>query len=221
MSPTIRRSLKSVLVAAVALLVGASCDSPTALKSGKLSLLLTDAPGDVVKAVVTIDRIYLQPSEDSEAGRIILREEDVTTDLLTLVDSTQSLISDVVIPAGSYSQLRFVISGAYLEVEGEAEGTTTIFASSPTYAGLPEGAVVGGDLQMPSFAQSGLKVQLPGDAIVIGDDASVTLVVDFDVAQSFGKAAGASGKWVMTPVLKGMAPSPPVPASTPLPTPAP
>lgn len=205
---TLRRSVTALVTAAFVLVAGASCDSPTALQSGKLSLLLTDAPGDVVKAVVTIDQIYLQPSEDSDAGRIILRDEDVTTDLLTLVDSTQSLISDVVIPAGSYSQLRFVISGAYLEVEGETEGTTTIFASSPTYAGLPEGAVVGGELQMPSFAQSGLKVQLPGDALVIGDDASVTLVVDFDVAQSFGKAAGGSNRWVMTPVLKGAAPAP-------------
>ncbi len=208
MQMTIRRSLAAVATAAFVLVAGASCDSPTALQSGKLSLLLTDAPGDVVKAVVTIDQIYLQTSEDSGAGRIILRDADVTTDLLTLVDSTQSLISDVVIPAGSYSQLRFVISGAYLEVEGEVAGTTTIFASSLSYAGLPSGAVVGGELQMPSFAQSGLKVQLPGDALVIGDDASVTLVVDFDVAQSFGKAAGGSNRWVMSPVLKGIAPTP-------------
>jgi hypothetical protein len=207
MQPSIRRTVRSLLVAALAVGLGASCDSPAALKSGKLSLLLTDAPGDIVKAVVTIDRIYLQPS-DTDSARIILREEDVTTDLLTLVDSTQSLISNVVIPAGSYAQLRFVISGAYLEVAGETAGATTIFASSPSYAGLPAGSVVGGQLQMPSFAQSGLKVQLPGDALVIGDDASVTLVVDFDVAQSFGKAAGASNRWVMTPVLKGMAPAP-------------
>ena len=208
MPASFRRALGAVATAAVVLLAGVSCDSPTALQTGKLSLLLTDAPGDVLKAVVTIDQIYLQPSEDSDAGRIILRDADVTTDLLTLVDSTKSLISDVVIPAGSYSQLRFVISGAYLEVAGDVAGTTTIYASSPSYAGLPTGAVVGGELQMPSFAQSGLKVQLPGDALVVGDDASVTLVVDFDVAQSFGKAAGGSNRWVMSPVLKGMAPTP-------------
>lgn len=208
MPTIIRRSLAALATAAFVLLAGVSCDSPTSPQSGKFTLLLTDAPGDVVKAVVTIDQIYLQASADSGAGRIILRDADVTTDLLTLVDSTQSLISDVVIPAGSYSQLRFVISGAYLEVEGDIAGTTTIYASSPSYAGLPEGAVVGGELQMPSFAQSGLKVQLPGDALVIGDDASVTLVVDFDVAQSFGKAAGASNRWVMSPVLKGTIPAP-------------
>ncbi len=154
---------------------------------------------------MTIDRIYLQPSEDSDAGRIVLLEDDVTTDLLTLADSLHSLIQGASIPEGSYTQLRFVISGAYLEVEGTG-ATNEIYASSPTYAGLPAGAVVTGSLQMPSFAQTGIKVTLPGDAVTIGDDEIVTLVVDFDVSQSFGKAAGASGMWVMTPVLHGSIP---------------
>jgi hypothetical protein len=182
-----------------------ACDSPTGLGSGRLNLLLTDAPGDVLKAVVTIDRIYLQPSEDSDVGRVVLLEDDVTTDLLTLADSLHALIEGASIPEGSYSQLRFVISGAYLEVEG-AGATNEIYATSPTYAGLPAGAAVTGHLQMPSIAQTGIKVNLPGDAVSIGDDDVVTLVVDFDVSQSFGKAAGASGKWVMTPVLHGSIP---------------
>jgi len=93
------------------------------------------------------------------------------------------------------------------QVEGEA-GATTIYASSPDYAGLPAGAVVGGTLVMPSLAQSGLKVNLPDDAVVIGEDEVVTLVVDFDVAQSFGQMAGGSGSWVMTPVLHAFVPVP-------------
>lgn len=199
-------------VSALALtLLALACDGSTAPQTGRLSLLLTDAPGDVVTAVVTIDRIYLQPSEDADGDRIILREEDVTTDLLTLVDDTQSLVGDAEIPVGDYTQLRFVISGAYIEVEQEG-GSTAIYASAPDYAGLPAGAVVAGSLQMPSFASSGLKVKLPADVLVIGDDESVTLLVDFDVSQSFGKAAGASGNWVMTPVLTGSIPPAPAPA---------
>lgn len=203
----LRRTIASVVAGALVLVVAASCDSPTALRTGQLNLLLTDAPGDVVTAVVTIDQIYLQGSEDDDAGRIILRDEDVTTNLLTLVDDTQSLIAGVEIPVGTYGQLRFVISGAYIEVEGEA-GATTIYASSPTYAGLPVDAVVGGTLIMPSLAQSGLKINLPNDAVVIGEDEVVTLVVDFDVAGSFGQQAGGSGNWVMTPVLNAFAPTP-------------
>lgn len=193
----------SALLATTALLGG--CDSsPTGLRTGQLTLLLTDAPGNIVKAVVTIERIYLQPSEDADADRVILRDEPVTTDLLTLAGTVQELIRDVSIPAGTYGQLRFVISGAYVEVEG-ASGNG-IYASSPTYAGLPTGTTVTGSLMMPSFAQTGIKVTLPNDALVIGADDSVTLLVDFDVSQSFGQAAGASGMWVMTPVLTGTIP---------------
>lgn len=205
MLATLRRSLGAAAVVAVAALTAASCDSPTSLRTGTLSLLLTDAPGDVVSAVVTIDQIYLQASEDGAEGRIVLRDEDVTTDLLTLVGTTHELIEGVEIPVGSYSQLRFVISGAYIEVEGEG-GATTIYASTPDYAGLPEGAEVDGVLQMPSLAQTGIKVNLPDDALVILEDGLVVLVVDFDVSQSFGQAAGGSGQWVMHPVLQGVIP---------------
>lgn len=204
------RAFRKLGATAVAVLIGglAACDASTAVQTGRLSLLLTDAPGDVVAAVVTIDQIYLQPSEDSDVGRIVLRDEDITTDLLTLVDDTQSLIEGVEIPVNDYTQLRFVISGAYLEVEEEG-GATSIYASSPTYAGLPEGAVVAGTLVMPSLAQSGLKVKLPSDVLVIAEDETVTLVVDFDVALSFGRAAGGSGNWVMSPVLTGSIPPTP------------
>ncbi len=202
MRPTIRRSLAAALALA---LTAVACDSPTGLRTGTMNLYLTDAPGDVLSAVVTIDRIYLQADSGDTSERIVLREDDVTTDLLTLVDSTQALIEGAQVPVGRYSQLRFVISGAYIVVEGEG-GTTEVYASSPTYAALPAGTTVTGTLQMPSFAQSGLKVQLPDDAVVVAEDGTVNLVVDFDVAQSFGKAAGASGRWVMTPVLQGSVP---------------
>lgn len=228
MLPTLRRSLGAAMLVAGAAFTAASCDSPLGPRTGQVSLYLTDAPGDVLAAVVTIEEIYLQGG-DGEGGRLVLRDSAFTTDLLTLVDSTHALLEDVVIPAGSYGQLRFVISGAYLEVEGEG-GASEIYASSPDYAGLPEGATVTGSLQMPSLAQSGLKVTLPGDAFVVGPDDVVRLVVDFDVAESFGKLAGGSGQWVMHPVLRGAAPPPPPlskdpvqdpPPAPPVPAPAP
>lgn len=197
------------LAAAASLGALAACaDSPTGLRNGYLSLYLTDAPGDVAEAVVTIDRIYLQPDSASDAGRIVLREEDVTVDLLTLRDSIMGLIDSVEIPEGRYGQLRLVISGGYLAIVGQDTTTREIYASSPTYAGLPEGAVVTGELQMPSFAQSGLKVTLPANALVIGEDEVARLIIDFDVAQSFGKAAGHSGRWVMSPVIRASVPTP-------------
>lgn len=198
-------SLAQKLLRASALFALAACsDTSSPEGSARLSILLTDAPGDVLEAVVTIDQIYLQggsPDSEEEApegGRLYLLDEPVTVDLLTLADEWMTLIEGAEIPAGTYGQLRFIVSGAYLRVEEESGNR--IYATSSDYAGLPEDAEVGGDLIAPSFAQSGLKVNFPGGVTVDGE---TTLLVDFDVAESFGKQAGQSGKWVMHPVLKG------------------
>jgi hypothetical protein len=157
--------------------------------NGKVTVLLKDAPAQFQAAVVTIAEVDLIGS----AGKVVLTSTPVTTDLLTLASDVAKLVEGAVIPAGPYSQLRFVITGGYVDVAG------AIYASSPTYEGLPPGATVTGPLQMPSYAQSGLKVILP-DGFTVGTDS--VLVVDFDVSQSFGHEAGGSGAWVMHPVVK-------------------
>lgn len=187
-------------IAAAAIALGAivpltSCSDSTSAGNAKLSIMLTDAPGDVKAAVVTIDEIYLQGS-----GRVVLMDQPVTTDLLTLANSTADLVKDAVVPAGSYGQLRFVVSGAYIEVDNGDE-TTSIYATSPDYAGLPAGAQVAGTLQTPSFDESGLKVNLPGGALHLAAEEKI-LLVDFDVSQSFGHETGDAGSWIMHPVLK-------------------
>jgi hypothetical protein len=193
------------IAAAIASAALLSCsDSSGPEGTARVSILLTDAPGDVLEAVVTIEQVYLQGgSDESEAegeggGRVNLLAAPVTVDLLTLADEWMPLVEDAEIPAGNYGQLRFVVTGAYLRVAGETGDR--IYATSADYAGLPDGAVVEGSLQTPGFSHSGLKVNFPGGLTV---DDETALLVDFDVADSFGHQAGQSGKWVMHPVLKG------------------
>ncbi len=178
--------------------------------TGRVSIALTDAPSDsIVAAVVTITDIYLQPGNDTlaTANRVYLRQNVSTTvNLLSLRDSLASLTQNSTVPAGTYTQLRFVITGGYIQVKN-ADGSTSIYASSPTYAGLPSGAQVTGQLKMPSFAQSGLKVILPGNGLTVTSGSTTSLVADFNVAQSFGHQAGASGMWVMTPVVTAVSAS--------------
>ena len=197
------RTFRDLAFTALAAAVLASCGDATAPEAGRLSILLTDEAGDVRTAVVTISQIYLQASDDEDAppqsGRVVLREEDVTVDLLTLEDEMMSLVDDVEIPGGRYAQLRFVITGGYIEVE-QADGSLKLYASAPDYAGIPEDKEAHGTLIMPSFAESGLKVNLPGGLFVDGD--SQTLLVDFVVSESFGHQAGGSGNWVMHPVIQ-------------------
>jgi hypothetical protein len=194
MQRALRRSL---LFAALLPMACTDSSGPNGGQGPSVTIQLTDAPGDVEAAVVTISEVYLQ----GEGGRVTLTDEEVTVDLLDLANSTAVLVDEAVVPAGTYSELRFVISGAYVEVEN-ASGGTDIYASSPSYSGLPPGATVFGDLQMPSLGQSGLKVQIVnGEELEITEDQDI--LVDFDVSQSFGQAAGQSGKWVMHPVVKG------------------
>jgi hypothetical protein len=204
------RFVRAVPLAAALLITAASCDGATGLRTGDITLQLTDAPGDIVRAVVTIDRIYLQGGSDStsDVGRVTLRNDDITVDLLTLVDSLHPLITELEVPAQQYHQLRIVVSGAFIEVESTGGGTE-IYASSPSYEGLPAGAVVTGELMLPSWSSSGLKVTLPNDAVTVGADGLLVLIVDFDVAQSFTFDVGGGGKWVLSPVIHASEPPAP------------
>ncbi|MGH7444366.1 MAG: DUF4382 domain-containing protein [Longimicrobiales bacterium] len=184
-----------------ALLLGvAACDDSTTspdLNAGErgFTLLLTDAPGDFHAAVVTISEINLHGS----GGDVVLLDDPFTVDLLDLRNEVATIVDDIELPEGDYSELRLVLDGAYIEVEDESGGTT-IYASSPDYEGLPIGVSADGDLQMPSMDQSGLKVKLPENLDV--DEGDVVVMIDFDVAESFGHQAGNSGKWVMHPVIR-------------------
>lgn len=159
------------------------------------TLLLTDAPNaDITAAVVTISRITMQGT----GGSVTLMNQPFTGNLLDLQNEVATLVRGADVPAGSYSQLRLVLSGAY--IRAVTPTGTKIFASSPDYAGL-NGLHADGTLQMPSMGQSGLKIDLPGGKLDVGADETIVMI-DFDVANSFGHEAGNSGRWVMHPVVK-------------------
>jgi hypothetical protein len=183
-----------VAVAASALAAVTACSSST----GRVTVQLTDSPAALDAAVVTIARISLH----GEGGDVVLAEDLPPIDLLTLANSAATLIEDAVVPTGRYTELRFQITGGYVVVPAASGEGTDIYATSPSYEGLPEGAQVAGLLKTPSYAQSGLKVTMPGDALVIHAESKI-LLVDFDVAQSFGHDAGGSDSWAMHPVIKG------------------
>jgi hypothetical protein len=195
-----------MLLALAAVTLGVSCRDSTGIRQGgRVSILLTDAPGDFQSVVVTVERIYLQVGETEHAERVELLVEPVTVDLLALQNVALALVDGKAVPGGTYPQLRLVLSGGYLEVveEVDLEGNATrtrIHASSPAYAAA-QGVTAAGGLTMPSHAESGLKIQLPGGAVAV-DGEEQMLLLDFSVAESFGHAAGQSGTWVMNPVIR-------------------
>ncbi|HEX6939125.1 MAG TPA: DUF4382 domain-containing protein [Longimicrobiales bacterium] len=195
-----RRTVEYVALAlALALPLAACEDDPgTSADTARVSLLLTDAAGDFEAAVVTISKVYLQ----GQGGEFVLMEGEETTDLLTLANDVATLAEDVTVPAGVYTQLRFVIDGAYVEVDN-GDGTTRVYATAD-YAHVPEGVEVDGELHCPSCGvddpESGLKVNLPGGTRIEGEQK--ILLVDFDVAQSFEGPKTGKGDWVLNPVIK-------------------
>jgi hypothetical protein len=184
------------LACAIGVLALAACDSQSPTGTTSLSVRLKDAPGDVQHAVVTITEVDLVGS----GGVQVLSETPATVDLLTLAATATTLVQDVEVPSGTYEQLRFKISGACIAVDDGAGGSS-IFATAGYDASGCGGAATG-TLQAPSYAQSGLKVTLDGNALVLTGPQKI-LLVDFDVSQSFGHQAGGSGGWVMHPVVTG------------------
>jgi len=179
-----------------------SCQDVGGNDSTPVTILLTDAAGDVLEAVVTISEIYLQGGDDetNPDGRVVLRSEPVTTDLLELENSVQTLVDELLVPSGTYAQLRFVIDGAYLKVD---DPNGPLFYSTSEYAEAPP--QVDGTLTCPSCSQSGIKVSVPGGIEL--DGTLATLIVDFDVADSFGHEVGQGTGWVMHPSLKAAKPA--------------
>ena len=190
-----RRAVLGLAALAVSTLVGCG-DSQGPSGTTTLSVMLKDAPGDLQKAVVTISEIDLVGS----GGVQVLMQTPTTTDLLTLATTTATLVQGVEVPSGTYTELRFKITGACIAVDNGAQ-PSLIYATTG-YDASPCGGAATGTLQAPSYAQSGLKVTMAANALVLTGTQKI-LVVDFDVSQSYGQEAGGSGSWAMHPVVTG------------------
>ncbi|HKT60307.1 MAG TPA: DUF4382 domain-containing protein [Gemmatimonadales bacterium] len=188
---TLSAPRQAALVLALAAL--AACDGQAPNATTSFSVMLKDAPGDVQKAVVTISEVDLVGSN----GVQVLTQTPTTLDLLTLAADATTLVQGVEVPSGTYEQLRFKITGACLAAEN-GTGGSDVYATDG-YDATPCGGEATGPLAAPSFAESGLKVTMAGNALNLTGPEKIVLV-DFDVSQSFGHEANG---WVMHPVVTG------------------
>jgi hypothetical protein len=167
---------------------------------GRLTIQLTDAPGDLEEAFIKIDRFILIRSDQSGSGSDRIELTPVSTAFIELLALTGgkvlNVVNQAVVPIGTYSEVRVVLDEAYVRLK---DGR--VFAT--TDATLPAGISVGGQLKCPSCSQSGFKVKFGDGGLVV--DNNSTIVIDFNAAKSFGHEAGKSGKWIMHPVLRATA----------------
>lgn len=195
-----RPSIVSLLALAF-LLPFAACgdDEVTGPGDGmaSLSVFLTDAPG---YESVWVELTGLT-AQGGEGGPVELLGEPTDLVLLTdLVGTVQLLSVNAELDPTTFSQLRLVVGDAVLQ---DSDGKVYVKGDPvlPPEVGEIEVEDLG-ELQCPSCSQTGIKVKIPNDEMEI-EEGSAALVVDFDVAQSFGHMAGNSGKWVMHPVILG------------------
>ncbi len=184
----------------------------------RISILLTDAPGEVAEAWVKFDAIYLQRQDDDGnagmgSGRVFLLENP--TDWINLKDLTagevEQLVSGVTVPDGFYGQLRFVITRAVLAT---GDGMTIDNAYATPDVDSDDLAELNAlrdpappldptdELKCPSCSRSGLKLNFRDGGLEVTGETLV--LADFDVSQSFGHQAGMSGRWIMHPVINAM-----------------
>lgn len=157
-----------------------------AKRTGTLKINLTDQPGDYEEVYITFSEVSVHRGEgqdnESDAGWIIISDEEKGYDLLTLQDGNFDLLAEADLAAGTYTQIRLKID------DGEDQN-----GDFKTYV------KIGGEkfpLIVPSGTKSGLKLIHP---FRIEADNETVLYIDFDADKSV-KQTG-NGKYKLRPTI--------------------
>lgn len=167
-----------ILLAFFTMFISCSDGNDTSFDTGRLSILLTDAPFPhdlVAEANVTIFKIDARNKdahaevemtdempEEEDASFEVLMEEEIEVNLLELTNGVTETLVNTDVPIGSYDLVRVYVKGINVVLK---DGTTY-------------------DLKVPSGEQTGIKVFIKPGLIVEGGLSS-DLLLDFDVSRSF------------------------------------
>ena len=158
-------------------------DRETDNETARVQLVLVDAPGDYEEVNVEIIDIQYNSSEGEKGWKSFTPENGypIQVDLTKLIAGNDLLLTDEIIPAGTFKQIRLILSdNNTLLLEGE---------TTPVH------------LDTPSAEQSGLKIKLDEN---LEGGYSYTFILDWDVQRSVVKA-GNSGKYILKPVIRANA----------------
>ncbi len=163
-------------------------------EDGTISLSLTDAPlddTDVTGVYITISEIQYG---GDETGWTTMEEFDPEANnpynLLDLTGGTSTLLGELSLPSGTYSQIRFVL-------DAPERGQET--PSNPgTYIEYTDGSTA--LLFVPSGAERGYAA-VSEESFTVPSNGSVSLTADFDARRSVVEA-GASGIIILKPTLR-------------------
>jgi len=224
----VRSDRFAVIAFSAATLFGvAACSDSTGAGTGTVNVRLTNAsvaapmtagvvttdaglplPAGYVKSVdifvVRIDARAKEPTdaeaaeatEESESireGWVTVAEPNTTFDLMTLADGTNTLLGDAQVAAGTYNGFRLIIDPAKSSVTLNDDTNTVIGGES----------IIG--LKFPSADKTGIKIKLLGGGLNVTQGETSTLVVSFDVTNSFVVRADSieQNGLLFKPVIRG------------------
>jgi hypothetical protein len=180
-----RKALLPALLATAILVLGVvggcsdddSATAPTAGGTGFIKVNLIDAPGDYQQVNVEVIRVEIHRGDeaDSNSGWSVISEDTTTVDLLTLTDGNSAVLADSTLPAGTYTQVRLILSE-----------NNTVMVDSVLH-----------DLEIPSSQNTGLKLN---HTFSISDGALYEFTLDFDVDRSIHQTG--NGQYKMKPVIR-------------------
>jgi hypothetical protein len=183
-------------LAALALTLGlAACEDSTTPRNGaRVSVFLTDAPGDVESVWIRINGLTLVGDQKGDID--LPGDFNDLIEVSELVGRTQQLVKDAPVEVDTFRQLRLMLGDAVLVTK---QGRVFATAGAELPAGVAGDDV--GVLHCPSCTQTGIKLVFNGPRPEIEEGENVNILIDFDISQSFGRQAGNSGRWVMRPVV--------------------
>jgi hypothetical protein len=155
--------------AACATTPGSSSGDTSGNAMSHLEVRMTDAPATFDAVLVTIAKVEVETADESW---ITLSDQPHQYDLLQLQNDATELLGGADLAAGTYGQLRLIVSSAAVVITG---------VETP--------------LTIASGAQTGIKINL---ATTIEAGTTYTLVLDYDAAKSI-KLTGHG--YLMTPVI--------------------
>ncbi len=126
-----------------------------------------------------------------------MAEPNATYNLLDLANGVLQALGLTDLPEGEYNQMRLVLSD-----EPEPGGVNILGQTHPFANYFIDKNDLAQELKVPSGLQSGIKI-VGGFTITTGQ--TTDIILDFDALKSIVKA-GASGKWLLKPVIKVLNP---------------
>ncbi|MEK9712893.1 MAG: DUF4382 domain-containing protein [Thalassolituus sp.] len=179
LSPSLLKPSAIAVLSSSLLLVGCGADDSDGKATGKLSMAMTDAPVDEALGVyVQFSGVVLIKADEQQEE--FLFDEPMQVNLLDFQNGlTFSLLNEVTVEAGEYSQIRLLVDTDEL---------------NDTYI---ETAVGSFELTIPSGEQTGLKLV---SGFTVNSDETVALTLDFDLRKSVTLTG--NGEYKLRPTIR-------------------